>query len=77
MMRFWGGGVGHKSTWNATDFFKNDHDTLDLEVLTPVSNMELEEEEIEEPVMVATSWEMGWMRKTLERMKMEELTRIW
>ena len=30
MMRFRGGGVGHKSTKEATDFFKNDRDILDL-----------------------------------------------
>lgn len=29
MMRFRGGGVGHKSTREATDFFKNDRDPLD------------------------------------------------
>jgi hypothetical protein len=34
MMRFWGGGVGHKSTREATDFFKNDRDPLDAWVPT-------------------------------------------
>ena len=29
IMRFRGGGVGHKSTRSATDFFKNDRDSLD------------------------------------------------
>jgi hypothetical protein len=29
VMRFRGGGVGHKSTRSATDFFKNDRDSLD------------------------------------------------
>lgn len=47
-MRFRGGGVGHKSTRNATDFFKSDRDKLDLMVSTPVSDME--EEEVEERV---------------------------
>lgn len=30
MMRFRGGGVGHKSTRQATDFFKKDRHTLDV-----------------------------------------------
>ena len=46
-MRFRGGGVGHKSTRDATDFFKNDRDKSDLTVLTPVS--ESDEEEVEQP----------------------------
>ena len=29
VMRFRGGGVGHKSTRDATDFFKTDRDLLD------------------------------------------------
>jgi hypothetical protein len=32
MMRFRGGGVGHKSTREATDSFKKDRDQLDLEL---------------------------------------------
>jgi hypothetical protein len=31
MMRFRGGGVGHKSTREATDFFKKDRDHLDTQ----------------------------------------------
>ena len=31
-MRFRGGGVGHKSTREATDCFKNDRDKLDLRI---------------------------------------------
>jgi hypothetical protein len=31
LMRFCGGGVGHKSTWSATDQFLTDRDTLDKE----------------------------------------------
>ena len=31
MMRFRGGGVGHKSTRQATDFFKNDRHNSDLQ----------------------------------------------
>ena len=27
--RLGGGGVSHKSTWDATNFFKTDHDSLD------------------------------------------------
>jgi hypothetical protein len=46
MMRFRGGGVGHKSTRDATDFFKSDRDLLDL---APASS-ELEEEEMDEGV---------------------------
>ena len=46
MMRFRGGGVGHKSTRDATNFFKNDRDPSDL---TPVSDSE-SGEEIEEQV---------------------------
>ena len=34
MMRFRGGGVGHKSTREATDFFKNDRDRLDTQTVT-------------------------------------------
>jgi hypothetical protein len=48
VMRFRGGGVGHKSTRDATDFFKNDRDPLDLKV--SVSDSESEEEEISNPV---------------------------
>jgi len=33
-MRFRGGGVGHKSTREATDFFKNDRDRLDTQTVT-------------------------------------------
>jgi len=43
VMRFRGGGVGHKSTRDATDFFKADRDPLDLKPSTPVSS-ELEDE---------------------------------
>jgi hypothetical protein len=51
MMRFRGGGVGHKSTRAATDLFKNDRDALDLKPSTPVpseSEGEGMEEEVEE-----------------------------
>jgi hypothetical protein len=34
MMRFRGGGVGHKSTREATDFFRSDRDRLDKETVT-------------------------------------------
>ena len=47
MMRFQGGGIGHKSTRDATDFFKNDRDASDLNVSTPVSDSELGEEGVE------------------------------
>jgi hypothetical protein len=30
MIQFWNGGVGHKSTWEATDSFKKDLDLLDM-----------------------------------------------
>lgn len=50
MMCFRGGGIGHKSMRDATDFFKNDRDQLDLKVSTTVSDSEIEEEEIEERV---------------------------
>ncbi len=50
MMCFQGGGVGHKSTRDATDFFKNDCDRFDLKVLTTVSDSQMEEEETEERV---------------------------
>ena len=49
MMRFRGGGIGHKSTRNATDFFKNDRDLSDLIASTAVLDSELGEE-MEEPV---------------------------
>jgi hypothetical protein len=38
IMRFRGGGVGHKSTREATDSFKKDRDQLDIE--SNVSNVE-------------------------------------
>ena len=34
MIRFRGGGVGHKSTRDATNFFKKDRDRLDTPVMT-------------------------------------------
>ncbi len=43
MMRFRGGGVGHKSTREATDFFKNDTDRLDT--ITVDDDKEMEEPE--------------------------------
>ncbi len=50
MMCFCGGGIGHKSTRQATDFFKNDRNTLDLpNLLEPTSDIEEEiNEESEE-----------------------------
>lgn len=33
-MRFRGGGIGHQSTREATDFFRNDRDRLDAEAVT-------------------------------------------
>jgi hypothetical protein len=44
MMRFRGGGVGHKSTREATDFFKNDRDGLDKLAVDDDGEMESEEE---------------------------------
>ena len=34
MMQFWGGGVGHKTIRNATNFFKRDRDQLDTRPVT-------------------------------------------
>lgn len=39
-MRFRGGGVGHKSTREATDFFKKDRDRLDVPGLTEMDDVE-------------------------------------
>jgi hypothetical protein len=39
MMRFRGGGVGHKSTRAATDFFKQDRDRLDTNVTTEMTSI--------------------------------------
>ena len=55
MMRFRGGSVGHKSTREATDFFKKDRDQLDIksdieddEAMPEILEPEPGEEEIEE-----------------------------
>jgi len=55
MMRFRGGGVGHKSTREATDSFKKDQDQLDVksdiendEAMPEILEPEPGEEEIEE-----------------------------
>jgi hypothetical protein len=55
MMRFRGGGVGHKSTREATDSFKKDRDQLDVksdiendEAMPEILEPEPGEEEIEE-----------------------------
>ena len=54
MMHFRGGGVGHKSTRAATDFFKSDHDHLDVQQ----KSLTDEEEEVnEETVMVEAGLE--------------------
>jgi hypothetical protein len=45
MMRFRGGGVGHKSTREATDFFKNDRDRLDKQTATATQVAEVDDEE--------------------------------
>ena len=46
-MRFRGGGVGHKSTRQATNFFKNDRQALD-EQKRLESTLDIIEEEIDE-----------------------------
>ena len=54
-MRFRGGGVGHKSTRGATDFFKQDRDRLDTKTTTisslydDVANEILEQDNTDEP----------------------------
>lgn len=50
MMRFRGGGVGHKSTRQATDFFMKDRDPIDS--TCPSSSNSDSEEEMEETVAV-------------------------
>jgi hypothetical protein len=45
MMRFRGGGVGHKSTRDATNFFKKDRDQLDMRS-AGVSEDEVMKEEV-------------------------------
>jgi hypothetical protein len=49
MMRFRGGGVGHKSTRGATDFFKNDRDRLDKRTVT-ATHVEDGDEDDEYPI---------------------------
>ena len=51
MMRFRGGGVGHKSTREATDFFKQDRDPLD-ERVTQDAGFEWDEVDEDEPITV-------------------------
>ena len=46
-MRFRGGGVSHKSTRGATDFFKNDRDCLDKQTVTAT---QVEEDDEEDPI---------------------------
>jgi len=46
MMCFRGGGVGHKSTREATDFFKQDRDRLDVQS-TATSDLEIDGEAAE------------------------------
>lgn len=43
MMRFRGGGVGHKSTREATNFLKKDRDKLDERTTTNANDMEMDE----------------------------------
>ncbi len=44
MMRFQGGGVGHKSTREATDFFRQDRDRLDVR---SASDLDIDDEAAE------------------------------
>jgi hypothetical protein len=48
MMRFRGGGVGHKSTRKATDFFKSDRDRLDRKTVTTAQVVEEDSDDDEE-----------------------------
>jgi len=41
-MRFRGGGVGHKSTREATNLFKMDRDRLDVGVTLDIDDVEVE-----------------------------------
>ncbi len=45
-MCFRGGGVGHRSTRQATDFFKKDHDHLDRQTVTEADEDNEEEEDL-------------------------------
>ena len=47
-MRFRGGGVGHRSTWHATDWFLDDRDKLDEREDVGDEEEELEEQELNE-----------------------------
>lgn len=53
MMRFRGGGVGHKSTREATDFFKKDRDRLDKQLISDavqeIHDVDISEEEVADP----------------------------
>jgi hypothetical protein len=71
MMRFRGGGVGHKSTREATDFFRRDRDLLDL----PQSNIpenggsskQLEEDlEMEDDIDEEEEEDFGYVRDESE-----------
>jgi hypothetical protein len=48
-MRFRGGGVGHKSTREATNFFKKDRDCLDVEVMLDIDDVAIELDGDDEP----------------------------
>jgi hypothetical protein len=47
MMRYRGGGVGHKSTRDATNWFLNDRDRLDLTTADDEEDLESEAENVE------------------------------
>jgi hypothetical protein len=52
MMRFRGGGVGHKTTREATDSFKRDRDPLDGQPVTGGAEYELDSEVDEDETIV-------------------------
>jgi hypothetical protein len=47
IMRFRGGGLGHKSTREATDFFKKDRDRLDVPKSEDVADVDSDDEAVE------------------------------
>jgi hypothetical protein len=67
MMRFRGGGVGHKSTREATDFFKNDTDRLDT--ITVDDDKEMEEPEARQVELETRRMIMGIQDQNLTKTK--------
>jgi hypothetical protein len=75
MMRFRGGGVGHKSTREATDFFRKDRDRLDTAQSNIPENGEdsskQEELEMEDDLDEDEEEDFGYVRDESEESEVE------